>query len=196
MPGLINTIITLLMAITLELHICNSIQKPTRYLASDAIFGVETPDGATRSDSSSLTLLLFPQTLSSADGLAPWRGLWVALRRDAMAAGDFESVLKGGGKESMTTRITQIEEQEGGDAILRVEGWLSLEDAKLLEKVCHDLRERNGGGVRVDLSGLSFLEEESASLLCRLKGLPGVELEGARLFVRQVIEQAERNGRD
>jgi len=40
------------------------------------------------------------------------------------------------------------------------------------------------------------LDEESASLLRGLESLPGVELEGGRLFVRQVIEQAERNGDD
>jgi anti-anti-sigma regulatory factor len=94
----------------------------------------------------------------------------------------------------MTTRITRIDEQGDGDAILRVEGSLTLEDAKLLERVCNDLLERHGCGVRVDLAGLSFLDNESAFLLCRLKWLPGVKLEGAHLFVRQVIEQAERNG--
>jgi anti-anti-sigma regulatory factor len=96
----------------------------------------------------------------------------------------------------MTTRITEIEGQGDGDAVLKVEGSLTLEDARLLEKVCHDLRERQGGGVRIDLAGLSFLDDESASLLRRLKRLPGVELEGAHLFVWQVIEEAERNGDD
>lgn len=94
----------------------------------------------------------------------------------------------------MTTRITEIEEQGEGDAILKVEGSLTLEDAKLLEEVCRDLRRRNGRVVRVDLAGLSFLDEESASLLRDLKKLPGIVFEGAHLFVRQVIEQAERNG--
>ena len=40
----------------------------------------------------------------------------------------------------------------------------------------------------------SFLDDESASLLCRLKRLPGVELEGAHLFIMEVIAQAERHG--
>lgn len=93
----------------------------------------------------------------------------------------------------MTTRITRIEGHDGGESVLKVEGSLTLEDARLLEKVCHDLRARNGRGVRIDVAGLSFLDDESASLLCRLKELPGVGLEGAHLFVRQVIEQAEGN---
>ena len=96
----------------------------------------------------------------------------------------------------MTTRITQIEEQDGGEAVLKVEGSLTLDDAKLLEKVCHDLRGQNGGGVRIDLNGLNYLDDESASLLLSLKRLPGVELKGAHLFVWQVIEQAEQNGED
>lgn len=96
----------------------------------------------------------------------------------------------------MTTRITQIEAQSGGDAMLKVEGSLTLEDARLLEKACHDLRGQDGRGVKIDVAGLSFLDRESASLLCRLRELPGVELQGAHLFVLQVIEQAERNGGD
>lgn len=66
--------------------------------------------------------------------------------------------------------------------------------ARLLEKVCHDLREQQGGGVRINVAGLSFLDDESASLLCRLRGLPGLELEGAHLFIMEVIERAGRNG--
>ena len=96
----------------------------------------------------------------------------------------------------MTTRITQIEGQGSGEAVLKVEGSLTPEDAGLLEKVCHDLRGRNGVVVRIDLTGLSYLDDESASVLLALKRLPGVELEGAHLFVGQVMEQAERNGDD
>lgn len=96
----------------------------------------------------------------------------------------------------MTTRITQLDEQGGGEAMLRVEGRLTPEDARLLEKVCHELRGQNGGGVRIDLTGLSYLDDESASVLRKLKRLPGVELEGVHLFVWQVIEQAEQCGDD
>jgi len=111
-----------------------------------------------------------------------------------MAVEVFEAALQAGGKEPMTTRITHIEGQKGAVAILRVEGSLTLEEAGVLEKVCNDLREQHGRGVRIDLAGLSFLDDESASLLCRLKGLPGVEIEGAHLFVLQVIDRAEGNG--
>ena len=94
----------------------------------------------------------------------------------------------------MTTRITQINEEDDRGAILRVEGAPTIEEARVLDKVCRDLREREGCGVRINLAGLSFLDDESASLLCRLKRLPGVELEGAHLFIMEVIAQAERNG--
>ena len=94
----------------------------------------------------------------------------------------------------MTTRITQINEEDDRNAILRVEGALTIEEARVLEKVCQDLRDRDRCGVRINLAGLSFLDDESASLLCRLKRLPGVEVEGAHLFIMEVIAQAERNG--
>jgi anti-anti-sigma regulatory factor len=96
----------------------------------------------------------------------------------------------------MTTRITQMEEQGGREAVIKVEGSLTPEDAELLEKVCHDLRGQNGGGVRIDLNGLSYLDDESASVLLGLKRLPGVVLDGAHLFVSQVMERAERHGDD
>lgn len=94
----------------------------------------------------------------------------------------------------MTTRITHIEGQGGEVATLRVEGSLTFEEARVLENVCQDLRERHGCGVRIDLAGLSFLDQQSASLLCRLKVLAWVELAGAHLFVQQMIEQTEMNG--
>ena len=94
----------------------------------------------------------------------------------------------------MTMRITHIKGRRGTAPILKVEGSLTLKEAGVLEKACNDLREQHGRGVRIDLAGLNFLDDESASLLCRLKGLPGVELEGMHLFVLQVIERAERNG--
>lgn len=136
------------------------------------------------------------QPLNSVTRLSMRRGLTLApaLDTEAGVCGGFCGDSSGSGLEPMTTRITQIKEQSGGEAILKVEGSLTIEDARLLEKVCHNLREQQGGGVRINVAGLSFLDDESASLLCRLRGLPGVELEGAHLFIMEVIERAERNG--
>jgi anti-anti-sigma regulatory factor len=93
----------------------------------------------------------------------------------------------------MTTRITQLEGHvTGGRAMLRVEGTLSLADAKLLEQVCADLKAQTGASVTVDLTDISFLDHESASVLARLRREQEVNLEGIHFFIQKVIEIAER----
>ena len=101
----------------------------------------------------------------------------------------------------MTTRITQLEDADAdGRALVRVEGSLGLADAELLERVCADLKARSGLNVAVDLSDISFLDSESASVIARLRREQAVALEGVHLFIQQVIEIAERadstNGRE
>jgi anti-anti-sigma regulatory factor len=93
----------------------------------------------------------------------------------------------------MPTRITQVERGEGAPRTLKVEGTLTLEDAGLLEGVCDELRGQSGAPLRVDLSAITFLDSESATVLCRLKRR-GVCLEGLDLFVRKVVELAEDDG--
>lgn len=93
----------------------------------------------------------------------------------------------------MTTRITQLEGRVAdGKALLRVEGTLELADAELLERVCTDLKAQTGASVTVDLTEVSFLDGESASILARLRREQEVNLEGVHFFVQQVIEIAER----
>ena len=65
-------------------------------------------------------------------------------------------------------------------------------DAALLEGACDELRGQSDDGVRVDLSAMTFLDSESASVLCRLRRR-GVSLEGLDLFVRKVVELAEKD---
>jgi anti-anti-sigma regulatory factor len=92
----------------------------------------------------------------------------------------------------MPTRITQVEQPEGATRTLKVEGTLTLEDVGLLESVCDELRGQAGAPLRVDLSSITFLDSESASVLCRLRRR-GVSLEGLDLFVRKVVELAEKD---
>lgn len=92
----------------------------------------------------------------------------------------------------MPTRITQLENQEGATRSLRVEGTLTLADAGLLEGVCDELRGQSDAGIRVDLSAITFLDSESASVLCRLRR-QGISLEGLDLFVQKIVELAEEN---
>lgn len=93
----------------------------------------------------------------------------------------------------MPTRITQVGDQAGATRRLKVEGTLTLADAELLESICDELCGQAGSFISVDLADITFLDSESASVLCRLKGR-GISLEGLDLFVRKVVELAEENG--
>lgn len=93
----------------------------------------------------------------------------------------------------MPTRITQVGCQAGATRRITVEGTLTLADAELLESVCHELREQSDSGIRLDLAAITFLDSESASVLCRLKQ-QGISLEGLDLFVQKAVELAEKNG--
>jgi anti-anti-sigma regulatory factor len=75
--------------------------------------------------------------------------------------------------------------------VLKVEGTLHLRDAELLERICRDVAIQSGHPVTLDLASISFIDSDSASVLCRLKREQGVTLEGLRLFIEKVIELAE-----
>ena len=111
----------------------------------------------------------------------------------------------------MPTRITQIENvrsdartfRVGGEdvqldssdidqaTVLKVEGTLYLKDAELLEKICQDVARQTSGPVMLDLASITFIDSDSASVLCRLKREQGVRLEGLHLFIGKVVELAE-----
>jgi len=112
----------------------------------------------------------------------------------------------------MPTRITQIENArvdastfkaganddkfnspavEGRTTVLKVEGTLYLKDAELLERICGDVTAQTGRPVTLDLASISFIDSDSASVLCRLKREQGVTLEGLHLFIGKVVELAE-----
>ncbi len=113
----------------------------------------------------------------------------------------------------MTTRITQIERpkretpalkviEKNGErpdssnaesvaTVFKVEGTLYLKDAELLEKFCRDVANQTRRPVTVELAGLSYLDSDSAAVLCRMKREQGVRLEGLHLFIEKVVELAE-----
>jgi anti-anti-sigma factor len=95
----------------------------------------------------------------------------------------------------MPLRITQIERGIDGrndesETLLKVEGSLYLEDAELLERICRDFGAQ-ARHITLDLADLSFLDSDSASVLCRLKREQGVNLAGLHLFIAKVIELTE-----
>ena len=96
----------------------------------------------------------------------------------------------------MTTRITRIEGQNRHQMVLKLEGMLTVADAKLLEEICEDLREEMGYGITIDMSGVNFIGHQSAQILCRLRALPNLTIEGMHLFVQQIIDSTEAGNGD
>ena len=122
----------------------------------------------------------------------------------------------------MPTRITQIEsprentsalkdigrnghepdsshpESRTGDAgtvptVFKVEGTLYLKDAELLEKICRDVGNQTKRPVTLELAGLSYLDSDSAAVLCRMKREQNVSLKGLHLFIEKVVELTEES---
>jgi anti-anti-sigma regulatory factor len=92
----------------------------------------------------------------------------------------------------MTVRISQINEQKSGRTIFRVEGALHKKDAELLECLCCSLDQHAERSLIIDLSRITFLDGDSASVLCRLKAQQGIAFTGVHLFTRQMIESQEK----
>jgi len=101
--------------------------------------------------------------------------------------GQVEALTKS--EKRMTTRITKINKQDGERTVPRVEGSLHLADAEVLESAYMDLCEQHSNSIAIDLAGLSFLDSDSASVLCRLKK-QGAELIGIHFFVQQILQAA------
>ncbi len=93
----------------------------------------------------------------------------------------------------MPTRITQFEDHQKKRVTLRIEGSVSLIDAELIERLCTELHAHFGYAVTLDLADLSFLDSDSAHILCRLRADHGVSIEGLHLFIQRVIEMAEQD---
>jgi ABC-type transporter Mla MlaB component len=82
---------------------------------------------------------------------------------------------------------------EGLATVLKVEGTLHLKDTELLEKICRDIASQTNRRITLDLASISFIDSESASVLCRMKREQGVSLEGLHLFIGKVVELAEES---
>lgn len=92
----------------------------------------------------------------------------------------------------MPTQITQVEDEERGKTLLRVEGAMMFEDAILLEKIALDMRAGLGKDITLDLADLDFLDSESAAILKRLEDLHGFELEGLDIFLQTAVNEVEK----
>ena len=92
----------------------------------------------------------------------------------------------------MPTQITQIDDEERGITILRVEGDLLREDAELLVRIAHDIQSLTGNSITVDLADLDFLDSESAPVLRRLEDERSVEIIGTEIFLQTLVNAAEK----
>ena len=88
----------------------------------------------------------------------------------------------------MTTRITRIEGERSSEVVLKLEGVLTVSDARLLEEICDDLRRELDYSITIDLSGVNYLGSQSAEIIQRLRTMPRLTIEGAHLFVQQILE--------
>jgi len=75
--------------------------------------------------------------------------------------------------------------------VLKLEGVLTVADARLLEEICDDLKRELDYAITIDMSGVNFLGSQSAEILRRLRTMPGLSIEGAHLFVQQILEVTE-----
>jgi anti-anti-sigma regulatory factor len=92
----------------------------------------------------------------------------------------------------MPTNIIQIEDEERGKTILRVEGEMMLQDAILLEKIALGMRVQMDKNLTIDLAELDFLDSESAPVIKRLETEHNFEIEGLMIFLQKAVEENEQ----
>ena len=97
------------------------------------------------------------------------------------------------GRQSDGSIIESVTSDGVGPTVFRVEGTLHLKDAELLEKICQDVRSQTQQPVTLELDGLSYLDSDSAAVLCRMKREQNVSLEGLHLFIEKVVELTEES---
>jgi len=106
------------------------------------------------------------------------------------------SALKGTGRnghQSDSSSFESVTCDEPWPTIFKVEGTLYLRDAELLEKICRDVSTQTKRPVTLQLAGLSYLDSDSAAVLCRMKREQNVSLEGLHLFIEKVVELTEES---
>ena len=77
--------------------------------------------------------------------------------------------------------------------IMKVEGALHIQDAELLERICHEVSEQTGQTVVIELSNICFIDSASAAVLCRMKSEQGVTFQGLHLFIKKVLELTDES---
>lgn len=92
----------------------------------------------------------------------------------------------------MATTITQSENPELNEIVLRIEGDMLLDDAMLLEKIAVGIQAETAGTIVLDMADLDFLDSDSAAVLKRLSDEYGFIIRGMEIFLQTAINNAER----
>jgi len=93
------------------------------------------------------------------------------------------------GEQPDRSRLESVPRDHGiTPTVFKVEGTLYLKDAELLERICRDVGNQTKRPVTLELAGLSYLDSDSAAVLCRMKRELNVNLEGLHLFIEKVVE--------
>jgi len=93
------------------------------------------------------------------------------------------------GEQPDRSRFESVPRDHGTTpTVFKVEGTLYLKDAELLERICRDVGNQTKRPVTLELAGLSYLDSDSAAVLCRMKRELNVNLEGLHLFIEKVVE--------
>jgi anti-anti-sigma regulatory factor len=93
----------------------------------------------------------------------------------------------------MPTQITQLDDNENGRSVLRVEGQMLHEDATLLSRIARDLADETGRDVTIDIADLDYMDSEAATVLKHLQSSAGFELTGVEILLQNAINEAERH---
>ena len=91
----------------------------------------------------------------------------------------------------MAYRITQSEDEQSGKLVLRLEGSFNSEGGQKVEQICDEAEKRFEKNIIIDVSGITFLDESSSAILCRLKNQKGISLVGCHLFTKKCIDESE-----
>jgi anti-anti-sigma factor len=93
----------------------------------------------------------------------------------------------------MATQITQIDHPEKNLTVLRVEGDMLSDDARLIEKIANCASDDTGHDIMIDLADLSFMDSDAASVLRKLTERTGFAIAGIEIFLQAAVDMAERS---
>lgn len=93
----------------------------------------------------------------------------------------------------MTYRITQCPDDKEGKLTLKLEGSFNVEGGQQVEQICDEAQQKYGKNICLDVRGITFLDDNSSAIICRLKNQKGFSLVGCHLFTKKVIDRTENN---